>query len=76
MIVNKRAFARLDKDTQKIIMDAAQHVEAEGWKRVVLRGESDTQILKDNGMTVSEPTENICERVERDRCHDGFRMGS
>ncbi|MEC8080414.1 MAG: TRAP transporter substrate-binding protein [Pseudomonadota bacterium] len=64
VIVNKRAFARLDKDTQKIIMDAAQHVETEGWKRVVVRGESDTQTLKDNGMTVSEPTETFVKELK------------
>lgn len=64
VIVNKRAFERLDKETQDIIMEAAQHVEAEGWKRVVERADSDTQILKDNGMQVSEPTKALVKELK------------
>ncbi len=63
VIVNNRAFRRLDKETQDIVMAAAQHVESEGWKRVEVRGENDTQILRDNGMTVTEPSQEFVEEL-------------
>ncbi|MBJ7536112.1 TRAP transporter substrate-binding protein [Marinomonas transparens] len=56
VIVNKRAFRRLDKATQKIVMDAAAKAEAAGWTKVVERAKKDTKILIENGMKVTEPS--------------------
>ena len=64
VVVNKRVFRRLDKDTQKIIMDAAAHAEADGWEKVVTRADKDTQILIDNGMTVSKPSPQLLKELQ------------
>ncbi|MFT2099156.1 TRAP transporter substrate-binding protein [Marinomonas sp. 2405UD66-6] len=64
VVANKKAFRRLDKETQQIIMDAAEHAEAEGWAKVVARADKDTQILIDNGMTVSEPSPELLKELQ------------
>lgn len=56
VVINKRVFRRLDKATQKVVLDAAAHAEAVGWTKVVERAAKDTQILIDNGMQVTEPS--------------------
>jgi TRAP-type C4-dicarboxylate transport system substrate-binding protein len=55
-VVNKKAFRRLDKATQQIILDAAEHAEADAWEKVVARAAKDTQILIDNGIKVTKPS--------------------
>ncbi|MFT6403988.1 MAG: TRAP-type C4-dicarboxylate transport system substrate-binding protein [Marinomonas primoryensis] len=56
IVVNKRAFRRLDKATQQVILDAAKHAEAAGWTKVAARAEKDKATLVENGMTVSDPS--------------------
>jgi len=56
VIVNKRAFRRLDKATQKIVLEAAKRAEEEGWKRVVARAQKDTATLAKHGMNIAKPT--------------------
>ena len=56
VVVNMRSFKRLDKDVQKIIMDAAANVEKQGWEQVRLNAKSDTESLAANGIAVSTPT--------------------
>lgn len=56
VVVNMRSFKRLDKDTQKIIMDAAANVEKQGWAQVRINAKQDTDSLAANGIAVSTPT--------------------
>jgi len=56
VVANKRAFRRLDKATQQIILDAAANAESAGWAGVAARAAKDRGILIENGMTVSEPS--------------------
>ncbi|RQW65197.1 TRAP transporter substrate-binding protein [Vibrio viridaestus] len=56
VIVNKRAFKRLDKETQKALLAAAKSAEERGWELAKEETVSKTQDLKDHGMTVSDPT--------------------
>lgn len=56
VIVNKRAFRHLDKDTQKIVLEAAKNAEAEGWKRVAARAAKDKATLAEHNMTITEPS--------------------
>ncbi|MDD1780963.1 TRAP transporter substrate-binding protein [Enterovibrio sp. ZSDZ35] len=56
VVVNKRAFKRLDKDTQKAILDAAAAAEARGWSEVTAQEAKDTKTLADNGIVVSQPS--------------------
>ncbi len=57
--VNKRVFDRLDKETQEIILTAAANAEKKGWELGRKLAIEDTETLKNNGMTVSEPTEKL-----------------
>ncbi|WP_283132429.1 TRAP transporter substrate-binding protein [Enterovibrio norvegicus] len=56
VVVNKRAFKRLDKDDQKAILDAAAKAEARGWNEVTAQEAKDTKTLADNGIVVSQPS--------------------
>ena len=56
VIVNTRAFKRLDKATQAIILEAAANAEKSGWAGVVEQARKDTQTLIDNGIIVTAPS--------------------
>jgi len=55
VVVNKKAFARLDSTTQAAVLAAAERAEARGWQ--ASRDETDkmVKILGENGMKVSAP---------------------
>ncbi|MBD1556382.1 TRAP transporter substrate-binding protein [Vibrio sp. S9_S30] len=59
VVVNKRAFKRLDKDAQKSILAAAEKAEKSAWDLVVEREARDTAILADNGIKVTQPSETL-----------------
>ncbi|PMN90774.1 TRAP transporter substrate-binding protein [Enterovibrio norvegicus] len=59
VVVNKRAFKRLDKDDQKAILDAAAKAETRGWNEVTAQEAKDTKTLADNGIVVSQPSEQL-----------------
>ena len=59
IVVNKRAFRRLDKTTQEAIMTAAAHAEAKAWEGVADRAASDKAKLVENGMNVSDPSDKL-----------------
>ncbi|WP_407333403.1 TRAP transporter substrate-binding protein [Enterovibrio sp. 27052020O] len=59
VVVNKRAFKRLDKKTQQAMLDAAAAAEARGWNEVTAQEAKDTKILADNGIVVSQPSEQL-----------------
>lgn len=64
VVVNKRAFRRLDKATQQIILDAAKNAEAEGWTKVAARAAKDKATLIENGMTVAEPSAQLLKELQ------------
>ncbi len=64
VMVNKRAFLRLDKATQQIMLDAAQHVESIGWIKVAARAAKDTATLLAKGMEVSEPSPKLLKELQ------------
>ncbi|WP_417439394.1 TRAP transporter substrate-binding protein [Idiomarina sp.] len=64
VVVNKRAFRRLDKSTQDVILAAAERVEKEGWEKVAERGESDKAKLAEAGMQVAEPSEKLMSELK------------
>lgn len=61
VIVNKQAFDALPEDQQQAIMDAAAEAETRGWEASKEETAEKTQILSDNGITVSKPTEELQE---------------
>ncbi|MGJ8581113.1 MAG: TRAP transporter substrate-binding protein [Psychromonas sp.] len=56
VIVNKRAFKRLDKSFQEALLTAASSAEKRGWEMAINETTSKTQALADKGMNVVEPT--------------------
>ncbi len=65
VVVNKRAFKRLDEKTQQVILDAAAHAESEGWKRVRVTAAEDTEALAKNGITVTEPSAELMTELQK-----------
>ena len=56
VIVNNRAFKRLDKDLQQAVMQAAAAAEARGWEMAQAETAAKTATLAENGIAVAEPT--------------------
>jgi TRAP-type C4-dicarboxylate transport system substrate-binding protein len=59
VIVNARAFKRLDDAQQKALMEAAAAAEIRGWKMAMAETEAKTAMLADNGMNVAQPSEQL-----------------
>jgi TRAP-type C4-dicarboxylate transport system substrate-binding protein len=56
VVVNKKAFRKLNKKDQEAILTAAKAAEARGWKMSKKETAEKTAILKENGMTVVTPS--------------------
>lgn len=59
VVVNERAFQRLDEDTRNALLEAADAAEQRGWEASRKETAEKTQILKDNGMTVEDPSQDL-----------------
>ncbi|RKF16757.1 C4-dicarboxylate ABC transporter substrate-binding protein [Roseovarius spongiae] len=59
VVVNKRAFRRLDESTQQAILDAAEAAEERGWEMSREETDAKVAILKENGITVVEPSQEL-----------------
>lgn len=57
VVVNKKAFRKLDKATQDALLAAAVLAEKRGWEMSMKETASKTDILKGNGMNVVTPSE-------------------
>lgn len=55
VVINKRAFKRLDKATQKAILEAAANAEKKGWQMVREEAKKSTDTLGEH-MVVSKPS--------------------
>ena len=56
VVVNEKAFRRLDEKTQKVLLEAADKAVERGWKMSVEDTEKGVQRLKENGMKGIEPS--------------------
>ncbi|HEY5701262.1 MAG TPA: TRAP transporter substrate-binding protein [Gammaproteobacteria bacterium] len=65
VVVNKKAFRKLDKDVQKAVLDAAARAETRGWQSSMAETSAKLDVLRDNGMSVHLP-ENGLEQGLRD----------
>ncbi|MCG7626808.1 TRAP transporter substrate-binding protein [Epibacterium sp. MM17-32] len=61
VVVNKRAFRRLDEDTRTAVLDAAAAAEARGWEMSQAETAEKVAVLKENGITVSAPSDALIE---------------
>jgi len=59
MFVNKKIFDRLDDSTKNVILTAAANAEKKGWALGRKLAVEHTNILKENGMVVSPPTQKL-----------------
>ena len=59
VIVNKRAFKRLDKTTQSALLEAAKTAEQRGWEMAIAETKIKTALLAENGINVAQPTEKL-----------------
>lgn len=59
MFVNEKVFNRLDKDTQEVILTAAVNAEKKGWALGRKLAVEHTDLLREKGMIVAEPTEQL-----------------
>jgi len=65
VVVNKRAFRRLSDEQQQVILDAAATAEEKGWKGVRETAAEDTATLAENGIEVSEPSEQLMQEFQK-----------
>ena len=56
VVVNKRAFRKLDKSVQDAVLAAAAKAETRGWEMSMAETAAKVKILKDNGVTIVEPS--------------------
>ncbi len=56
VVVNKKAFRKLDKKTQAAVLTAAKDAEVRGWEMSKKETAEKTAILKDNGIIVVTPS--------------------
>ncbi|WP_170529926.1 TRAP transporter substrate-binding protein [Ruegeria arenilitoris] len=59
IVVNKRAFRRLDDATQAAVLEAAAAAEARGWEMSQAETAKQTAVLQENGITVVQPSEEL-----------------
>ncbi|KZY33652.1 C4-dicarboxylate ABC transporter substrate-binding protein [Roseovarius sp. HI0049] len=59
VVVNKRAFQRLDEETQQAVLDAAAEAETRGWEMSKKETDEQTAVLEENGITIVEPSEEL-----------------
>ncbi|RLQ89629.1 TRAP transporter substrate-binding protein [Notoacmeibacter ruber] len=64
VVVNKAAFEALDEETRNAVMAAAEAAEARGWEMSKKETDAKTQELKDNGMTVVEPSAELVDGLK------------
>ena len=59
VVVNKRAFRRLDEETQQAVLDAAATAETRGWEMSKAESAEMVEVLKENGINVVEPSDDL-----------------
>lgn len=64
VFANKRMFDRLDAETQQVILTAAANAEKKGWALGRKLAVEHTDKLAENGMKVSEPSDQLITELE------------
>ncbi|MCB1857947.1 MAG: TRAP transporter substrate-binding protein [Gammaproteobacteria bacterium] len=59
VVVNKRAFRRLGEAEQSKVLEAAKLAEQRGWQMSRDETEAKVQVLKDNGIVVVQPSDEL-----------------
>lgn len=64
VIVSEKAFSRLDEETQQAVLEAAKEAETRGWDMSRQETENALQVLRDNGIEVTEPSPELAEGLQ------------
>jgi len=64
VVVNKKAFRRLDKDVQAALLEAAAAAEKRGWEMSKQETAEKIKIMADNGMKIVTPTPELMEGLK------------
>lgn len=59
VIVNKKAFMKLDESLQKALLDAAATAEKRGWDMSKAESSEKIAVMKDNGIAIVTPSETL-----------------
>ena len=59
VVVNKRAFRKLDKSVQEALMAAAKRAEKRGWEMSEAETAAKVKILAENGVTIVKPSSEL-----------------
>lgn len=65
VVVNKKAFGKLDKKTRNTILAAAKAAETRGWEMSMKETSEKTQILKDKGIIVVTPSAELMSGLKK-----------
>mgnify|MGYP005851732009 CR=1 FL=1 len=65
VVVNQRAFRKLDQQTQDAVMEAAAAAEQRGWEMSKKETAAKTAILKDNGVNIVTPSSELMEGLKQ-----------
>ncbi len=63
VIVNQRAFDALPEETRNALVEAAARAETRGWEMSAAETEEKMATLKENGMQVSDPSEELSRQL-------------
>ena len=64
VVVSQRALDRLDEGARQAVLDAAEAAEARGWEMSAAEAAAQTEVLRENGMTVVEPSPELVEGLK------------
>lgn len=64
VVVNKKAFRKLDEPTRKVVLEAAKQAEARGWEMSKKETQAKMQILKENNMQIVTPSEELMQGLK------------
>lgn len=64
VVVNKRAFRRLDQDIQNAVLAAARRAETRGWEASRAETSEKLDVLRENGMEVKSPSNRLMQGLE------------
>jgi TRAP-type transport system periplasmic protein len=65
VVVNKKAFRKLDKSVQDAVLAAAAKAETRGWKMSQEETAAKVKILKDNGIKIMQPNPALMEGLKK-----------
>ncbi|WP_100640401.1 TRAP transporter substrate-binding protein [Marinobacter salexigens] len=65
VVVNAKAFDRLPEEAQKALENAAEVAEKRGWEASKAETNAKIQIMRDNGIEVSEPSPQLIKHLQK-----------